>query len=328
MSLKKLSVIICQGRQDIIPCIESLKQQSLDKDLFEIIIIKDDSVEQQFDESLIKSLTVNTKSPTIKRNLGVEESSGKIINFVDDDEVFPRDYLEKAVSLFEKKDFDILGGPNIGMINQPFEEYLSDILLKYSLGSGARKKFKSNTKTVQTSSRDFSTCNLFILKDAFKSLKGFNKKLNYGGEDTEFLYRAEKAEMKFVFEPSLITWHQRRAFPIKHIKQLFTWGKNNGKLLTLHPSLIFRLDFFFPPIMMLIIIISAFILNFYQYVLMILVGLGLTFLITFFESKNIKDAFFFTVCFPLHFLSYSTGLIYTYFGLPLIYRKYKDSKKD
>lgn len=320
---KEVSVIIAQGRKEIISCINSLENQRFDRNLFEIIIVRDDSIQQQFNNSFIKTFTINTKSTTIKRNLGVEKSKGRIINFVDDDEILPEDYLEKAVHLFKKESFDILGGPNIGLKNQSFQEYLSDILLKYSLGNGVRRKFNLKNGTKVVCSKDFSTCNLFLLNKTFTNLGGFNKNLAYGGEDTEFLYRAEKARMKFFFEPSLITLHQRRSFPLQHVKQLFIWGKNNGKLLLLYPSLIFRTDFFYPPIILLFIMILFFILNIKTYIFLVVLGYFLIFLVTLIEGKNFKDAFFFTICFPLHYLSYTLGLIFTYVRLPWLIKKFK-----
>ena len=280
VSGKKISLIIPQGRRDITPCVESINSQLLDKRLFEVIVVKHQGIEQTFDFPFVRTITVENNSTTLKRNIGAKNSQSEILCFIDDDVLLPELFLSKCVDVFEKISVDIIGGPNLGFPNQSFSEYLSDILMKYSAGNGIRKKFiigdseQSFNKEIKTKdvSKNLSTCNLLVSKTFFLNFGGFDNRLGYGGEDTEFLYRAEKSGAKLLYDPAIFLWHQRRSFPIAHTKQLFTWGKNNGKLLLFHPSLILRSDFIFPP---LVFFLTVFLFLFLPFsVLPILIASG------------------------------------------------------
>ncbi len=320
--MKKISLVIAQGRSEISAFMNSVRNQTLPNDLFELILVTHDTTMQSFSDSFVRRVLVPLNSTTLKRNAGVETASGELICFTDDDVLLPNNFLEQAIQLTEETKADLLGGPNIGFPTQLVGEYLSDVVLKYSLGNGMRKKFViSGGNGKGRNSKNLSTCNLVIKKKTFQELGGFDSRLGYGGEDTEFLYRAEKKGLRLVYHPDFFIWHQRRSFPFGHMKQLFTWGKNNGKLVLFHPSLALRSDFFFPPIMLTTAILLLAFLPLYEYALLVGLGFSSIFGITLLESRKIGESLLFTACFPFHFMSYTLGLLSSYVRLPLIARR-------
>ena len=95
----KVSVIIpTYNEEDAIgACLESLFKQTL-KDL-EIVVIDDGSTDETLSNvGNVKLLRQEHKGPGATRNLGVKESSGEILVFVDADMTFEPDFIEKLVA--------------------------------------------------------------------------------------------------------------------------------------------------------------------------------------------------------------------------------------
>lgn len=105
-SNKKISVIItAHNRKDYLErALNSVLNQSLERDLYEIIMVKN------FEDSVINNLIqkYNLKSILVPENsmvgydlaLGIEKSNGEIISFLDDDDVFTENKLETICDIF------------------------------------------------------------------------------------------------------------------------------------------------------------------------------------------------------------------------------------
>lgn len=117
----KISVIVpCYNvEHKIDSCIRSLNEQTLDKSKFEVIIVDDCSSDNTYsylenkiinDNYKLLKLEKNSGSPSRPRNIGLENSKGEYIFYLDaDDELYP-DTLEKYLNFAELHDYDLLRG--------------------------------------------------------------------------------------------------------------------------------------------------------------------------------------------------------------------------
>ncbi|MEH7348648.1 glycosyltransferase [Gottfriedia acidiceleris] len=108
MLLPGISVIIpsYQGENIILKCLQSLKNQSISPELFEIIIIlngeKDrtkEIVDKYINENNITNINListEKKGASVARNIGIDEAKREYITFLDDDDYFSENYLEEA----------------------------------------------------------------------------------------------------------------------------------------------------------------------------------------------------------------------------------------
>src|SRR3989338_5177192 len=122
------SIIIPSINTSIVSLIDSLEKQSFPKKDFEVIIIKDSDNPMSFSNTTlnIKALNVDITNPSLMRNLGIDQSKGSILAFIDDDAEAFEDWLLKASSIFKDlSDLAILAGPAIISIEAPFREKLS-----------------------------------------------------------------------------------------------------------------------------------------------------------------------------------------------------------
>ncbi len=102
----KISVIIsAHERKDfIMDAINSVIEQTLDKNLYEIIVIKnfkDEKIDKFINSKKIKNLYYDSnKKSGIKNVDAINNSTGNIICFLDDDDLFRKDKLQKVYDLF------------------------------------------------------------------------------------------------------------------------------------------------------------------------------------------------------------------------------------
>lgn len=112
----KISVIIPTYKPDyyIWECLESLKNQTLSQDEFEILIILNGDKEPYYCQinnwinknktENIKLLYSEKKGVSYARNLGLDIAWGENICFIDDDDYVDNNYLEELINSVEKYD--------------------------------------------------------------------------------------------------------------------------------------------------------------------------------------------------------------------------------
>ena len=97
-------------------CLQSLVNQTLDKDNYEIIIVNDGSKDKsleickEFEEKYdyVKLISQENKGLGAARNLGIKNSRGMYIGFVDSDDYVREDMFEKLLNCAKKDDVDMV----------------------------------------------------------------------------------------------------------------------------------------------------------------------------------------------------------------------------
>lgn len=133
----KISVVIATKNrfQDIIKCIESILIQTL---LPDEIIIADSSEDAELKSKLdlphnkITFRYIHAKvSLTKARNIGIKESTGDIIIFLDDDVVLDKDYIKEIMHVFDNDLGKKIGGVTGNIMNNLKKQ---DQTFKYLIG--------------------------------------------------------------------------------------------------------------------------------------------------------------------------------------------------
>src|SRR3989338_496353 len=237
-----VSVIISAGRQNIGRLIESLEKQVFSGS-FEIILVT------HLDKALFsryKNITLYTaerNNASLKRNLGVKFSSGRVIAFIDDDAYAPKDWLQKGYEFLLKNDSAPgVGGVNLIAEGSNFRERLTDSVLNFPFfGSGNTSYSNSASACQKAHSGQIHFVNCFILRDVFLSVGGINEAIGYGGEDTEFVYLVKhKLNQDIYFCQNLSVFHSRRPFGLGYLRQRFLFRFKNGQLSLAYPGIYLR----------------------------------------------------------------------------------------
>ena len=160
MTLPKISVIItAHDRKDyIIECLKSVLDQTLDRNLYEIIVVKnfDDA---HIDDLINKNRVINVKTSNDaigeKFLLGAEYSSGDILCLLNDDDLFTKNKLEYIFHLFTENNDLIYYHNSFVTIDEQGGIQNNNIILK---------NFMFNTKNIHKNA----------IKTALSGLNTFN----------------------------------------------------------------------------------------------------------------------------------------------------------
>lgn len=220
---------------------------------FEVIIVFDEETKVNFGlrETRFKAIAAGGPlSPGEKRNLGAREATGDVLAFIDDDAYPDIKWLRSAANIFEEKpDLYALGGPAVTPEGIPVEEEMAGRVLESYL-SGAFTTYRhkaSKRKEID----DFPSVNLFVKKDAFLEVGGFDKEF-WPGEDTKLcLDLVSKFGRKFLYDPKPVVYHHRRALFAPFLEQIGRYGRHRGHFAKIFPQNSRKLAYFVPSLFVL-----------------------------------------------------------------------------
>ncbi len=211
----RISIVICTYNrgQFIGEALESLSKQTLSPNLFEIIIVNNNSTDET--EAICKSFIVNHQDLDIKyvietnqglsfaRNRGIAESKNGVITYIDDDAYAKSDFLELIYNYFsEYPDTAGLGGKVTPRyeIEEPkwMNKYLYGFVTKVDLGN-KKRFFKKNEYP--------AGCNMTYRKDLLKQVGGFNNKLKWRADDKYINFKIREISDNIIYLPMLEVEH-------------------------------------------------------------------------------------------------------------------------
>lgn len=208
--------------QDIVKCIESISIQTLKPD--EVLVV-DSSDTEKLKYTLNPSSNLNIRhihiqvdkkfkgSQQIAMNRGLDESSGDILIFLDDDVILDRDYIKNMVNIFKHDTEGMIGGVTGEVVGnehslspiQKFILYSYNIMLSIFLllragngnfqASGFPTYIKSGSINAPINVEFLYGCNMAFRKEILSEFR-FDENLNIHGccfgDDDEIAYRISR----------------------------------------------------------------------------------------------------------------------------------------
>lgn len=211
----KISVIIPTYKPGyyIWECLNSLCIQTLQKDLFEVLLVLNGCDEPYYSqinhyinehrETNIKFLFAQTKGVSNARNIALDVAQGEYVTFIDDDDYISETYLEELLKI---------SSPNIIGIARPtaFTEGINDSQ-PYQISDVFDKNYPADKITFLKLRRYFSgPCMKLIYRDIIGNRR-FN--VNYTiGEDGLFMFSiSDKIKLCSLASPSAIYYRRYRS---------------------------------------------------------------------------------------------------------------------
>jgi len=233
-----ISVIVAVGRDNIDDCLSSLLSQILPREKYEIILVADRTLDPEPSENT-RVVKLDSHNPAAKRNAGARLARGDILAFIDDDARARKDWIKNGRDFLDRfPGATGVGGPRVLPEGASFRQKATDIIAHSAFfGNGHGNWMEMQVKN-KIPHGMINSCNYFIRKQIFLELGGYNEAIGYGGEDTEFIYRAvcDKGCL-FAYTWDLIVYHPPRSLGWELIKQRFRYRAQNGKMLWVHPGL-------------------------------------------------------------------------------------------
>jgi glycosyltransferase involved in cell wall biosynthesis len=246
-SNKLVSVIIpCYNRASIIErCIESVKSQKGNFDI-EILVVDDGSTDNTKD--IIKKFKnvqyikiEHSGGPSKPRNIGMQEASGEYFAFIDSDDEWAPDKIQKQISIIEKYNCDIV------YTDAYYITESNKVIKERMLPRGIAKSGLIFNDLVFSNFIPLSS--VLMKKGVYSRVGGFTENEEIGFEDYHYWLKAAASNEKFYFldAPLLLYRIGNKKYSIKvmgsdgenlHLKKVYKdlLGKvpslkNNIKLL-------------------------------------------------------------------------------------------------
>jgi len=229
--VKTVSVIICayNNKEIIGDCLNSIKSQTF-KD-FECIIVDDaskdgtvDYVKKEYSWVRVISNKSN-QGPSINRNKGIKNSTGKYIVTLDSDVILKKDWLEKQVAMLNTtKQAGIIGSKLLYYTNKNRINSIAGGLTRTGIGFDILK----TTKKEKTLSAVYVCSAAMIMKREMINKVGmFDEEYFYGHEDTDLGWRANIAGYKVITNLEAIAYHRIGETMKKRPKILYFYATKN-----------------------------------------------------------------------------------------------------
>lgn len=198
-------------------CLDALKEQSVDPDSYEIIVIDDGSVDATAVIAANYGVRVHTQpnqGPAAARNKGAEMATGDLILFTDSDCVPDHDWIREMTAPFA--DAAITG------VKGAYRTRQKELTARF-----AQAEFQDRFNLLgQSEFIDMvDTYSAGFRRRVFLSAGGFDTSFPVANnEDTEFSYRLASQGHKLVFNPRAIVFHTHPATLRKYLTVKFKRG--------------------------------------------------------------------------------------------------------
>jgi glycosyltransferase involved in cell wall biosynthesis len=232
-----VSVVIASERvRTLLPeCLRSLAD-STSAPPFEVLVASAEEPDSRGWPFPVAWVAAASRNPGHRRNLAAARARGRALAFIDDDAAAEPGWLAAGVSALE--DAEIAGGPDPGPLDAPYPERIADLLLATRwIGSGVPAHERRPRGGPVRSAHDVALCNLFVRRETFEALGGFDESLGYIGEDTDLVRRALERGARVVLDPRVMVRHRRRGFPGPYLAQRWRYRVKTGRLIVERPGL-------------------------------------------------------------------------------------------
>ena len=228
------------------------------KDL-ELIVLPDENHLPPENAECIRFVLTGNVSPAVKRDIGVNCSSGKYIVFLDDDAYVEEHYFSILDAFYQEHLDCAVGGPASTPPTNSVKQKASGAVYEDRFLSSDPKRYLSQGCRVAVD--DWPSVNFSIPRELFLKVGGFNQKY-WPGEDTMFCRKLVNSGFHIFYEPALVAFHHRRSSLKSHLKQSSGYGYHRGHFARYFPENSRKWRYFIPSIFLgyTIVALAVFIL--------------------------------------------------------------------
>ena len=232
-----LSVVVCSYNREqyIADAIESLLYQTLSPELFEILIIDNNSKDRTGEIALdyverfgkshqIRYIKESNQGLCFARNRGIVEAKGKFIVYMDDDGIADPDFLEVQYNFLVEHDYVVgLGGKIIPRYVHGKPKWIDGIL------EGLVSKVDHGDKVFRYTGKKYPVgCNMTYRKDILVQVGMFDTAVGQvgdnvvRGDETELYNRIKKLNRPVYYLPKSRVEHviEKNRLTRAHIKKM------------------------------------------------------------------------------------------------------------
>ena len=153
--------------------------------------------------------------PSALRNIGIQNCSGDVVVFLDDDSVPQLDFIENIALPFLNAKIGILRGK---------------VKATNSISKTFAKHYDLGETMFEISPRLLLLCCMAMKKHILDEFGGFDENIPYGHEEVDIGYRANNHGYQCFYTPNAIIYHNYSNSVLHYLKKRFIWGKKRHQL--------------------------------------------------------------------------------------------------
>ena len=239
--MKKFSVIITtKNRRKLLEnAIQSVLSQTVND--VECIVVDDASEDgtQEFYENdsrivYVRIDAVDSRGGNYARNQGIAHATGEFVSFLDDDDVWTPDKLQKQFALYEKHPGSVI------FCGRTFKKTSGENV--QSLTVIPPKKFSGDLSRLIRTTYVTSTSCLFFPRYLLEQVGNFDERLTFWQEYELCIRLAQVAEFYFVAEPLVVCLDDVGGSP-RVSNRVLNWKENTTYIRNKHKDLYRDLTF-------------------------------------------------------------------------------------
>jgi glycosyltransferase involved in cell wall biosynthesis len=321
-----ISVIVpsFNRKSEIQELLNSLSEQRLPRDQFEILIVDDGSTDDT--ERLIADFITSTNMPVrfirqdhqgpgAARNLGMDKAQGEIFVFIDSDCTAPPNWLSVIKKAFnDDPDLRAFGGRDDARADFPPLLLAINYSMTSFLTTGGMRGGKKK-RLAKFYPRSF---NMGLHRQLYEKIGGFGGMRH--GQDIEFSNRIIKSGGKVAYLHDSFVYHKRRTSLCKFFRQVFNWGVARINLYKIDSAMLEPLHFatavgfWFIAIFTLCALFLLSVFNIWKYFAVIgFAAILLSAIDAGMKWRNLKTALFVPIVMPLQIIGYGLGFSSAFF---------------
>jgi len=288
MVVKRVSIIIPvkAWNNNLDECLRNCEK--LDYPDFEVILLPDHPTKVPYKS--VKVIPTGEIGPSEKRDIGIKQSTGEIIAFLDDDAYPVRSWLTSAVKHFDNPEIGGVGGPAATPSNDNIWQQASGAVFESYLAS-AHYVYRYLPRKMRDED-DYPTVNFIVPKDVIDKIGGFDN-IYWPGEDTVLCLKiTHELKKRIIYDPSVFVYHHRRELFRGHLKQVGNYALHRGFFVKKFPETSLRPGYFVPSAFVLWLIAGGILSIFFKWFAWLYAGVNGVYvtalLIEGIKKKNIK----------------------------------------
>jgi len=212
--MDKISLVICTYNRDkyLPKALQSIKQQTIDKDLYELIVVDNNSTDNTaaiVNEFTAENAEINCrycfegqKGLSFARNRGIKEAAFDIITYTDDDALLQPEYLQHMSDFFTAHPEAAGVG---GKVIPQYEDGKEPVWMSRYLNGFVGKVDYGNEIIMYDEKMKYPAgCNMTYKKDILIKAGGFNNDLTFRSDDKYIFYKVKAISTAIYYNP--FTW--------------------------------------------------------------------------------------------------------------------------
>jgi glycosyltransferase involved in cell wall biosynthesis/GT2 family glycosyltransferase len=206
-------------------CLHALRQQ--DYANFEVVVVNgpstDDTIQRlkRF-ENCTRIVQTESRILSVSRNLGIANSRGELVAFLDDDAIAEPGWLTEMIPAFEDPSVGGAGGKVFRMNGRDIE-FRNGIINRFGIVRWDEAIPGTHWHWEDGWLNTVSGNNCMFRRAALETVGGFDERIEYYHDEADVVMKIEKAGFRTVHRPQALVYHEAAKSHNRHAKYALNW---------------------------------------------------------------------------------------------------------